>query len=116
MRPFDQTKEAIKATYNDKRQKYLPLWKIIDNRLIMQLYQCLHVVGDYLNSRCHYPREFELDGEVNEVIKHMILHVKIQDKIHNKLVHFNDNKDTFNMSMVVQGRTKDPPRRQFHSF
>jgi len=26
---MDQTKEAIKAAYGDKRQKYLPLWRIM---------------------------------------------------------------------------------------
>lgn len=33
---IDHAKEAIKATYNDKRQKYLPLWKIIDDRWILE--------------------------------------------------------------------------------
>ena len=31
---MDQTKEQIKATYGDKRQKYIPLWRIIDERLL----------------------------------------------------------------------------------
>jgi hypothetical protein len=39
---MDQAKEAIKTTYGDKRQKYLPLWKIIDDRWNKQLHRPLH--------------------------------------------------------------------------
>jgi hypothetical protein len=35
---MDQAKEAIKTTYGDKRQKYLSLWKIIDDRWNEQLH------------------------------------------------------------------------------
>jgi hypothetical protein len=48
---MDQAKEAIKEAYQGKRQKYLPLWRIIDERWNKQLHRPLHVVGYYLNPR-----------------------------------------------------------------
>ena len=48
---MDQAKEAIKEAYGDKRQKYLPLWRIIDERWNRQLHRPLHAAGYYLNPR-----------------------------------------------------------------
>jgi hypothetical protein len=48
---MDQAKEAIKEAYQGKRQKYLPLWRIIDERWNKQLHRPLHVTGYYLNPR-----------------------------------------------------------------
>jgi len=48
---MDQAKEAIKEAYEGKRQKYLPMWKIIDERWNKQLYRPLHAAGYYLNPR-----------------------------------------------------------------
>ena len=48
---MDQAKEQIKAAYGDKRQKYIPLWRIIDERWNKQLHRPLHAAGYYLNPR-----------------------------------------------------------------
>jgi hypothetical protein len=48
---IDQNKEAIKEAYQAKRQKYLPLWRIIDERWNKQLHQPLHAARYYLNPR-----------------------------------------------------------------
>jgi hypothetical protein len=48
---MDQAKEAIKEAYQGKRQKYLPLWRIIDERWNKQLHRPLHAAGYYLNPR-----------------------------------------------------------------
>jgi hypothetical protein len=48
---MDQAKEAIKEAYQGKRQEYLPLWRIIDERWNKQLHRPLHVAGYYLNPR-----------------------------------------------------------------
>ena len=48
---MDQVKEQIKAAYGDKRQKYIPLWRIIDEIWKKQLHRPLHAVGYYLNPR-----------------------------------------------------------------
>jgi len=48
---MDQAKEAIKKAYGDKRQKYFPIWKIIDDRWNKQLHRPLHAAGYYLNPR-----------------------------------------------------------------
>ena len=48
---MDQAKEAIKEAYQGKRQKYLPLWRIIDDRWNRQLHRPLHAAGYYLNPR-----------------------------------------------------------------
>ena len=48
---MDQAKEAIKEAYEGKRQKYLPMWKIIDERWNRQLHRPLHAAGYYLNPR-----------------------------------------------------------------
>lgn len=48
---MDQAKEAIKEAYGGKRQKYMPLWRIIDEKWNRQLHQPLHVAGYYLNPR-----------------------------------------------------------------
>ena len=48
---IDQAKEAIKETYEGKRQKYMPLWRIIDERWNRQLHRPLHAAGYYLNPR-----------------------------------------------------------------
>ena len=42
---MDQAKEAIKEAYGGKRQKYMPLWRIIDERWNKQLNRPLHAVG-----------------------------------------------------------------------
>jgi hypothetical protein len=38
---MDQAKEVIKEAYQGKRQKYLPLWRIIDERWNKQLHRPL---------------------------------------------------------------------------
>ena len=48
---MDQAKEAIKARYRDKRQKYFPIWKIIDERWNKQLHRPLHATRYYLKPR-----------------------------------------------------------------
>ena len=48
---MDQAKEAIKEAYGGKRQKYMPLWRIIYERWNKQLHRPLHVVRCYLNPR-----------------------------------------------------------------
>ena len=48
---MDQAKEAIKERYGDKRQKYFPIWKIINERWNKQLHRPLHAIGHYLNPR-----------------------------------------------------------------
>jgi hypothetical protein len=48
---MDQAKEAIKEAYQGKRQKYIPLWRIIDERWNKQLHRPLHAEGYYLNPR-----------------------------------------------------------------
>jgi hypothetical protein len=48
---MDQAKEAIKEAYQGKRQKYLPLWRIIDEKWNKQLHRPLHAAGYYLNPR-----------------------------------------------------------------
>jgi hypothetical protein len=48
---MDQAKEAIKEAYHRKRQMYLPLWRIIDERWNKQLHRPLHAAGYYLNPR-----------------------------------------------------------------
>ena len=48
---MDQAKEATKEAYGGKRQKYIPLWRIIDERWNKQLHRPLHVAGYYLNPR-----------------------------------------------------------------
>jgi hypothetical protein len=48
---MDQAKEEIKEAYQGTRQKYLPLWRIIEERWNKQLHQPLHVVGYYLNPK-----------------------------------------------------------------
>ena len=48
---MDQAKEAIKEAYEGKRQKYLPMWKIIDEQWNRQLHRPLHAAGYYLNPR-----------------------------------------------------------------
>jgi hypothetical protein len=46
---MDQAKEATKSAYGDKRQKYLPLWRIIDERWNEQLHRPLHAADYYIN-------------------------------------------------------------------
>ena len=48
---MDQAKEAINEAYHGKRQKYLPLWRIIDERWNKQLHRPLHNAIYYLNPR-----------------------------------------------------------------
>ena len=42
---MDQAKETIKDAYGGRRQKYIPLWRIIDERWNRQLHRPLHVAG-----------------------------------------------------------------------
>ena len=48
---MDRAKEQINVAYGDKRQKYIPLWRIIDERWNKQLHRPLNAVGYYLNPR-----------------------------------------------------------------
>jgi hypothetical protein len=48
---MDKAKEAIKEAYHGKRQKYLPLWRIVDERWNKQLHRPLHATGYYLNPK-----------------------------------------------------------------
>eukprot|EP00253_Pinus_taeda_P011952 PITA_11952 len=89
---MDQTKEQIKATYGNKRQKYIPLWRIIDERWNKQLHKPLHAAGYYLNPRYDYTTNFEVDEEVlgglYKCIERMVPNSKTRDQIHNKLLNF----------------------------
>ena len=49
-------------------------------------------------------------------IGRMVLDPRIQDEIHSKLLQFNESMGSFGMSMAIQGRSKDPPGKNFQSF
>eukprot|EP00253_Pinus_taeda_P004389 PITA_04389 len=110
---MDQAKEQIKAAYGDKRQKYIPLWKIIDERWNKQLHRPLHAVDYYLNPRYHYTTNFEVDGEVlgglYKCIERMAPDSKAQDQIHNKALNFSESHGIFRISMAIRNKAKKSP-------
>lgn len=80
----DQANDQIKATYNVKIHKYVPIWNIIGERWHKQLHHLVHGGGFYLNSTYHYARDFEANEEVKdglyECIEHIVPDMNDQDK------------------------------------
>ena len=61
---MDRTKEAIRAQYAGVREKYAPIWEIIDRRLQNQLHQPIHAATYFLNLAFHFCPDFKADEEV----------------------------------------------------
>eukprot|EP00253_Pinus_taeda_P033455 PITA_33455 len=49
---MDQAKEQIKAAYQDRVAKYVPIWEIIDQRWNNQLHRPIDAADFFLNPRC----------------------------------------------------------------
>jgi hypothetical protein len=58
---MDQGKEKIRATYKNKKLKYLPVWKIIDTSMENQLHQPIDATKYFLSLRYHYTFNFAVD-------------------------------------------------------
>eukprot|EP00253_Pinus_taeda_P016967 PITA_16967 len=65
---MDRAKESIRAYYDDKGderfQKQLLLWKVIDEQWNNTLYRPIHAAGIYLNPAFSYPCGFIFDAEI----------------------------------------------------
>ena len=51
---MDRAKEAIIKAFNEKKEKYSEVFKIIDDRWESQLHRPLHAAGYYLNPEFFY--------------------------------------------------------------
>jgi hypothetical protein len=75
----------------DFKNKYLPIWKIIDNRWNNQLLWPIHVDGYFLNPRYHYKAIVGQDelGEVKDglytCLEHKVPNQKVQLEIHKRI-------------------------------
>ncbi|XP_059070975.1 uncharacterized protein LOC131031585 [Cryptomeria japonica] len=62
---MDRAKEVIKSKLENNRDKYMPLWDIIDRRWDGQMHTPLHAAGYFLNPLLFYKTDFlEIDAEV----------------------------------------------------
>ncbi|KAL4590571.1 hypothetical protein LXL04_003505 [Taraxacum kok-saghyz] len=63
---MDRAKESIASAFNNNKEAYKQVFKIIDERWTCQLHQDLHAAGHYLNPELYYKnqRGIENDSEV----------------------------------------------------
>ncbi|GLJ27231.1 hypothetical protein SUGI_0533890 [Cryptomeria japonica] len=64
---MDRAKEVIKSKLENNRDKYMPLWDIIDRRWDGQMHTPLHAAGYFLNPLLFYKTDFlEIDAEIKQ--------------------------------------------------
>jgi hypothetical protein len=70
---MDQGKEAIKLAYGDKRQKYFPLWRIIDERWNKQLHSSVANIGiGKISSRARKRKYRQYQGKYQKISENVI--------------------------------------------
>ncbi|XP_057828565.2 uncharacterized protein LOC131039743 [Cryptomeria japonica] len=64
---MDGAKEVIRSKLENNRDKYMPLWDIIDRRWDGQMHTPLHAAGYFLNPLLFYKTDFlEIDAEIKQ--------------------------------------------------
>ncbi|KAK9097633.1 hypothetical protein Sjap_023130 [Stephania japonica] len=110
---MDQAKEAIKMEFGNKKGKYLPFWKIIDEIWDNHLHSPLHSAGYYFNPGFFYSSDFLSDAEVASgllcCIVRMVEDRNIQDLISLQMDEYRMAKGGFGDQSAVEQRTQIPP-------
>lgn len=107
---MDRAKEAIKASFNDKEEKYKEVFEIIDRRWECQLHHPLHAAGHFLNPGIFYKNSaaIEMDAEVMSglyaCIERLSRGEKEQDQIMDELVKYKMGEDLFGLGLAVRSR------------
>ncbi|KAL6559467.1 hypothetical protein OROGR_004584 [Orobanche gracilis] len=116
---MDRCKEAIMASFNHNEEKYLDIFKIIDNRWDCQLHQPLHAAGYYLNPEYFYSgSDFTQDEEVMKgfyaSLQRLVTSHEEQDKITNQMSLYQNAEGLFGIEMAIrQRKTKAPAECTF---
>ncbi|KAL0433027.1 UNVERIFIED_CONTAM: hypothetical protein Slati_2637000 [Sesamum latifolium] len=69
---LNKAKEAIKAYYNNNIEKFMPYWKIINDRWDKNLYSNLYVVAAVLNPNLFYSKHVVVDKETKPALERII--------------------------------------------
>ncbi|XP_025606875.1 uncharacterized protein [Arachis hypogaea] len=59
-----QVKEKIQSAFNSVKQRYMPLWNIIDEKWDKEVHRPLEATAYYLNPQFHYSPDFKDDFDV----------------------------------------------------
>ncbi|KAK9097645.1 hypothetical protein Syun_024690 [Stephania yunnanensis] len=110
---MDQAKEAIKMEFGNKKAKYLPLWKIIDEIWDNHLHSPIHSAGYYFNPSFFYSSHFFSDAEVASgllcCIVRMVEDPNTQDLISLQMDEYRMAKGGFGEQNAVEQRRQISP-------
>ncbi|PIA44072.1 hypothetical protein AQUCO_01800253v1 [Aquilegia coerulea] len=110
---MDQVKETIKEEFENKKSKYTPVWRVIDEIWDNILHSPLHSAGYFFNPSLFYTSDFSADSEVASgllcCMVRMIEDRKNQDLISLQLDKYRLAKGTFGEKIAVDHRTMLPP-------
>lgn len=102
-----RAKEAIKKELVEKKD-YLVYWNIIDHRWNRQLDRPLHAAGFYLNPKCFYSIEGDVQNEIMsgmlDCIERLVPETKIQDKITKELNLYKNAVGDLGRKMAIRAR------------
>ncbi|KAI8563753.1 hypothetical protein RHMOL_Rhmol03G0133500 [Rhododendron molle] len=111
---MDRAKETIANSFNQKREMYDDVYKIIDKRWESQLHRSLHAAGFYLNPEFFYKDQDackvpEVIGGLYRCITKLIPNIATQDLICADLMKYERAEGLFGNPMAMRQRNTRVP-------
>ncbi|KAL0456777.1 UNVERIFIED_CONTAM: hypothetical protein Slati_1016900 [Sesamum latifolium] len=104
---LNKAKEAIKAYYNNNIEKFMPYWKIINDRWDKNLYSDLYVAGAVLNPNLFYSKHVVVDKEtkpaLERIIQKMVPNADARKNLTSELLQYVGRKPNIFTEFAVNG-------------
>ncbi|XP_059067752.1 uncharacterized protein LOC131858515 [Cryptomeria japonica] len=113
---MDRAKEVIRSELENNKDRYMPLWDIIDRRWDGQMHTPLHVAGYFLNPLLFYKTDFlEIDAEIKrgffKCLEKMFPDLEKFDAATVKLEVYKHANGFFSSRAAIQSRKTIQPGR-----
>ncbi|KAF7841961.1 SCAN domain-containing protein [Senna tora] len=110
---MDCAKQKIKQNFNNVKNSYEPILKIIDERWEAQLHRSLHGAAYYVNPHFHYNSSLKNDYHVKEglykCLSRLILDEDTKSTIHRQLVDFSLARGMFGFNSAKANKDQMAP-------
>ncbi|GLJ45394.1 hypothetical protein SUGI_0955760 [Cryptomeria japonica] len=118
---MDRAKEVIRSELENNKDRYMPLWDIIDRRWDGQMHTPLHVAGYFLNPLLFYKTDFlEIDAEIKrgffKCLEKMFPDLEKFDAATVKLEVYKHANGFFSSRAAIQSRKTIQPAAWWASF
>lgn len=118
---MDRAKEAIAEGFKQNQSKYMPLYKIIDERWDSQLHRPLHAAGHFLNPAIYYDNtDIEFDDEIQsgffKCVGRLVLDKNDRIKITKELHSYKTAENNFGIELAVATRKTKAPAEWWRLF